>query len=53
MASCPLHFVCVGFVGSVGNRLRVVQERDWFVLLDVVSGVADLGVGLVCLFGCR
>ncbi len=53
MSSSNLHFVCVGVAGSLGKRLRIVRERDWFVLLDVVSRVADLWVGLVCLFRWR
>ncbi len=39
--------------GCLGVEVRVVRKRDWFVVLAMVSRLAESWIGLVCVFGSR
>ena len=41
----------LGCFGSLGNKVRVVRKRDWFVVLGLVSRLAESFMGLVWVFG--
>jgi hypothetical protein len=41
------------YLVCVGSGVRVVRKRDWFVVLEMVSRLAGLLMGLVCELGTR